>query len=166
MDRASDSGSEVWGFESLPACHEINLFCLFGKRGLFQLYSPSASDIALRSTNICSLTQEDFYQAAGAFSTFHRKRFAGSAPDGIGAVDELYLSVHCIVEGGEGLIVFRCVQCRAKPREKIVKVAVNRFYQLVDSFFTEFLQPFGELHRAVAELQNAACQAGMLPFRR
>ena len=28
MDRASDSGSEGWGFESLPACQKRSDFCL------------------------------------------------------------------------------------------------------------------------------------------
>ena len=31
MDRASDSGSEGWGFESLPACQQKNVFCLLTK---------------------------------------------------------------------------------------------------------------------------------------
>ena len=35
MDRASDSGSEGWGFESLPVYHEKSHFCLLTKVTFF-----------------------------------------------------------------------------------------------------------------------------------
>ena len=39
MDRASDSGSEGWGFESLPVYHEKTVIVIPQLRS-FQLYSP------------------------------------------------------------------------------------------------------------------------------
>ena len=55
MDRASDSGSEGWGFESLPVYHEKAHICLPDKCVLFSTKSavggrnpPAVDEIAMR----------------------------------------------------------------------------------------------------------------------
>ena len=37
MDRASDSGSEGWGFESLPVYHKLQIRTLYIVRNVFAL---------------------------------------------------------------------------------------------------------------------------------
>ena len=44
MDRASDSGSEGWGFESLPACHEKSHICLLDKCGIFRTKCSASAE--------------------------------------------------------------------------------------------------------------------------
>ena len=38
MDRASDSGSEGWGFESLPVYHKLQIRTLHIVRNVFAIY--------------------------------------------------------------------------------------------------------------------------------
>ena len=65
MDRASDSGSEGWGFESLPVCHEKG----FKSKDL-RPFSCIYATIIAHLSNSLLLFQSKFQSTAGGSSKY------------------------------------------------------------------------------------------------